>query len=146
MLFSLLNYCLIMILKFIEENEMHLWYNVFVERLLLRWLSYVLIDKSYSGEDIMEDIKFTSINDLYKRILPALKSKVKDFKRFGIAYVKEEDVWNYLKLNTWNKTSNLLLHEMVNDILITDIHLIDNFVKTKLETQARSIVDSDTLL
>ena len=37
------------------------------------------------------DINFTSVEELYKRVYPALRSKVKEFKRNDINYIKEED-------------------------------------------------------
>ena len=46
--------------------------------------------------DVMNDIKFTSMNDLYKRLLPALKSKKKELTKAGFPYIKEEDIWEYL--------------------------------------------------
>ena len=35
------------------------------------------------------DINFTSIEELYKRVYPALKSKVKELKKNDINYIKE---------------------------------------------------------
>ena len=43
------------------------------------------------------EIKFKSLNELYERIRPALKSKVRELKKKGYDYIHEEDIWNYLK-------------------------------------------------
>ena len=42
------------------------------------------------------ELQFNSIEELYKRVRPALTSKKREFRRCGIHYVKEEDMWNYL--------------------------------------------------
>ena len=36
----------------------------------------------------MEDIKFNSLEELYKRLLPALRSKVKELKNNCFNYIK----------------------------------------------------------
>ena len=76
---------------------------------------------------------FTSLEQLYKRVKPALKSKCKDLQRIGIDFVTEEDIWNYLKENIWCKGNNLTLGEMVNDIMTlrnTDIiEYVQNIMK-----------------
>ncbi|MFA5409891.1 MAG: post-transcriptional regulator, partial [Bacilli bacterium] len=61
-------------------------------------------------------MEFKSLSELYNRIKPALVSKNNDLKRIGINYVKEEDIWNYLKETKWVQTSDLSLSEMVSDI------------------------------
>ena len=43
----------------------------------------------------MDEEKFDSLNDLYKRMLPALRTRVEEINRLGFNY-KEIDVWNYL--------------------------------------------------
>lgn len=78
-------------------------------------------------------MEFSSIAELYARLEPALIAKVADLNRNGIDYIKKEDIWNYLKIKKWQKASNLLLYQMVDDILNTDNVLIDNYVKDKLK-------------
>ncbi len=65
----------------------------------------------------MDDFKFKSLEELYRKLLPALRCKCNDLKRNGISYILEEDVWEYLRLSKWCKKCNLTLGEMVNDIL-----------------------------
>lgn len=65
------------------------------------------------------DIKFESINDLYNRVLPALKTKKREFKRKGII-ILEKELFNYLVNTKWSKTNDLSLNEIVNDILSYD--------------------------
>ena len=47
------------------------------------------------------DITFDTLEDLYKRVKPALKTKKEEMKRLGYIYIKEEDIWNYLKEIKW---------------------------------------------
>ena len=68
----------------------------------------------------MDDIKFNSINDLYNRVLPALKSKRKELKKNSINYITEKDIWLVLSKNKWQKEKNLTLADIVDDILNID--------------------------
>ena len=65
------------------------------------------------------DIKFESINDLYNRVLPALKTKKREFQRKGII-ILEKELFSYLVNTKWSKTNDLSLNEIVNDILSYD--------------------------
>ena len=40
------------------------------------------------------ELQFNSVEELYKRVRPALTSKKREFRRSGINYIKEEDIWN----------------------------------------------------
>ena len=66
------------------------------------------------------DIAFNDINELYKRVFPALKSKVKELNKNKIDYIKEVDIWNYLVESRWKSTKGLVLADIVDDILNTD--------------------------
>ena len=83
------------------------------------------------------DITFGSLEELYKRIRPALKTKKEEMKRAGYIYIKEEDIWNYLKENKWMNSKNLSLYQMVNDVLNADNILIDKYLKEKLTMRNR---------
>ncbi len=84
-------------------------------------------------------MEFRSLSELYTRIRPALVSKNNDLKRIGINYVKEEDIWNYLKETKWQKTSNLSLSQMVSDIFNMNVDVIDKYVKDKMNKIAREV-------
>ena len=83
------------------------------------------------------DINFTSVEELYKRVYPALRSKVKEFRRNDINYIKEEDVWNCLVEKYWKKQKGLLLSDVVDDILNTDNKIIEDFVKEEMKKVKR---------
>lgn len=89
------------------------------------------------------DIEFENVQELYERLKPALKSKELELKRNGINYIKQEDIWNYLKKEKWMGAKDLLLHQMVDDILNTDYVLLqnyveDNIIKSKVEPDLQS--------
>ena len=95
----------------------------------------------------MEDIKFTSLQQLYDRLKPALSTRVSEIKRLKVPYVKEEDIWNYLKTYKWNNSANLTLIDMVNDILEVDPYIIDEYIKNSFKRVKRDlIVDDNNLL
>lgn len=79
--------------------------------------------------------EITTLADLYKLLLPALKSKRREMHSLKYVYVTEKDIWNYIKDNIWSKTSNLTLSDMVSDILNTDNDAIGGYV-------ARGITES----
>jgi len=85
------------------------------------------------------EAQFKSINELYVRLKPALTTKVEEMRRNGYLYIKEEDVWNYLKEVKWVKSVNLELYQMVSDILNTDDIEIDNYLKEKLNLRNRKV-------
>ena len=59
-------------------------------------------------------IEFETIEELKKRITPALKTKAKELKNYNI---KEEDIWNHLIKNKWKKSKDLTLYDIINDIM-----------------------------
>lgn len=85
------------------------------------------------------DIEFNSLEELYKRLKPALTTKTDEIKRQGYTYIKEEDVWNYLKEVKWKTSVNLSLYEMVSDILNLESEKIDSYLKDKLNSLDRKI-------
>ncbi|MEG2322159.1 MAG: post-transcriptional regulator [Bacilli bacterium] len=85
------------------------------------------------------DIQFDSLEQLYERLKPALNAKQQEMIRQGYKYIKQTDIWNYLKEVKWQKDSNLSLYEMVNDVLNTDNIIIDAYLKDKLNLKEREI-------
>ncbi|MEG0022165.1 MAG: post-transcriptional regulator [Bacilli bacterium] len=85
------------------------------------------------------DIEFNSLEELYSRLKPALVTKTEEMHRVGFEYIKEEDVWNYLKEIKWKESNDLLLYQMVSDVLNADNILIDGYLKDKLNMTNRHI-------
>ena len=72
----------------------------------------------------MDTISFESQEELYKRVLPALKSKKKLLTLEGFKSIKKSDIWDYLRYNKWSNQTGLELCDMVDDILNVDNSLI----------------------
>ena len=85
------------------------------------------------------DLQFNSEEELFKRLIPALKSKVYELKKQGYKYLEIEDVWNYLKEVKWKGSVNLSLNQMVSDIFSSDNVLIDEYFKDKLNYKKRKL-------
>ena len=62
------------------------------------------------------DIEFKSQEELYKRVKPALTSKRRELKRYGID-VKEEEIWSYLAETEFKNGNNLTLSDIVSSIM-----------------------------
>lgn len=84
-------------------------------------------------------IEFNSIEELYKRVKPALTSKVREFRRNGIVFIKEEDIWNYLIEFKWKIGKGLELYNIVDDILNIDNNEIEKYVISKMKDFKRKV-------
>ena len=63
--------------------------------------------------------EFQSIDELYKRVFPALQTRVHELSLKGIN-MTEMDLWNLLK-KRWKFGKNLTLFDIVHDIMMSDI-------------------------
>lgn len=79
----------------------------------------------------MVNEKFNSITELYKRVLPALRSRKKELAISKLGFITEKDIWEVLRETKWNKESNLTLFDIVNDILTIPEHVIVEYMRTK---------------
>ena len=89
------------------------------------------------------DLEFNSLEELYRRIKPALRTKREEMKRSGFPYIKEEDIWNYLKELKWVNSKNLSLYQMVSDVLNVDNNLVDRYLREKLSMRNRNVYFGD---
>ena len=78
------------------------------------------------------DLEFNTLEDLYKRIYPALTTKKNELQRSGYKYIKEHDIWQFLSTTKWSNSKGLTLASMVNDILNSNNDKIDQFLKENL--------------
>ena len=83
------------------------------------------------------DINISSLQELYERVRPALTTKKEEMKREGYTYIKEEDIWNYLKETKWKKSIDLELYQMVSDIMNAESNYISEYLKEKLYSRSR---------
>lgn len=79
-----------------------------------------------------DEISFSSLKELYNRVLPALYSKSKELRNLGFNYISEKDIWNYLVENKWSNRVNLELHELISDIIHADNYVLKDYVMSKL--------------
>ena len=80
---------------------------------------------------------------LYKRLTPALNTKIRELKKSNIDYIRNEDIWNFLQRYKW-KNSNPSLDMMVDDILNIDNSKLDYYVKEK-KINKREDIDIEVL-
>ena len=83
------------------------------------------------------DYEFKSLEELYNRIKPALRSKAKEFLKIGMSHVKEADIWNFLTQNKWKNAKGLSLSVMIEDIFNIDYDEVNNYVIKKLKEENR---------
>ena len=74
-------------------------------------------------------LEFSSLNDLYKRVKPALHAKEEEFHRLGYSKVKSIDIWNYLIESRWKKGKNLMLSDIVSDIMNLDCKIMGKDIR-----------------
>ena len=75
----------------------------------------------------MEDIIFNSKEELYERLIPALRTRQYTLSKTGYSYIKEQDIWEALSNGKWNNVSGLELCDMVDDILHIDDKYISDY-------------------
>ena len=80
-------------------------------------------------------LEFKNANELYKRVKPALYSKVKELKRIGYSHINETDIWNYLVSNDWKDKKGLLLSDLISDILYCDDEKLNKYVSNKISNR-----------
>lgn len=83
--------------------------------------------------------EFRTLEELYQRIRPALTTKKEEMHRSGYVYIKEEDIWNYLKEIKWINSKNLSLYDMTCDILNIEDNVIDEYLRQKINLKNRKI-------
>ena len=81
---------------------------------------------------------FRTKEELYKRVLPALYSKIKEVRKLGFKFITEKDIWNYLVENEWKNRVNLELYDLINDILYVDNYKLNDYVNQKLERMKKN--------
>lgn len=84
-------------------------------------------------------IEFNSVKELYERVRPALTTKAREFKRNGITFVKEEDIWNYLIEFKWKSSKGLELFNIVDDILNINNSDVEQYVINKMKDFKREV-------
>ncbi len=84
------------------------------------------------------DYEFSSQEELFKRVKPALNSKKSELDKLGYTYINIMDIWNYLIENKWRSSNNLMLSDIVNDILHVSSDKLDKYLKDKMTQSKRT--------
>ncbi len=90
------------------------------------------------------DYEFKSLQELYSRIYPALKSKRDELKKIGYN-MQEADIWNYLTDNKWQKSVELTLSEMVEDIFSLSEEDVANYMINKVSNRDPNLENVEIL-
>lgn len=77
------------------------------------------------------DLEFSSQEELFSRVRPALNAKVRELNRLGYRNILDIDIWNYLKETKWIKSHDLALCDIVNDILRSNNKRLFDYVQIK---------------
>ena len=57
----------------------------------------------------MNEIMFDTLDELHKRLMPALKSKRKILNKSGYSYIKEDHVWDFMLKVKWQDIKKIAL-------------------------------------
>ena len=74
------------------------------------------------------DIEFSSKEEPYRRVKPALRTKKNELIKLGTKNIREVDIWNFLIKTKWKNGSNLCLFDIVNDITQVDKEEINQYL------------------
>ena len=77
------------------------------------------------------DLEFSSQEELFSRVRPALNAKVRELNRLGYMNILDIDIWNYLKETKLIKTHDLALCDIVNDILKSSNKILFDYVQIR---------------
>lgn len=81
-------------------------------------------------------MEFSSLSELYNKLLPVLKTKVNEMKLRGINFISVNDIWDF-QTNIWKKRTNLMFSDMVSDILNTNDNLYIKYMENKWEEKEK---------
>lgn len=84
------------------------------------------------------EISFSTKEELYNRVKPALKAKKRELVRFGYRYLAEKDIWNYLIKTKWSHASYLSLSDVVNDIMQAEGRDVFLFLKEQRQKDMKT--------
>lgn len=71
--------------------------------------------------------------DLFKKVLPAIQSKIEEFQHYGYEHITKEDLWNYCVNKKWRKKiiEELKLYEVVETIFSISASEIVSYTQIK---------------
>ena len=84
------------------------------------------------------DYEFSTKEELFTRVRPALQAKQTELHRLGYPYIIDIDIWNYLIQVKWKASKNLMLSDIVDDIMHTNEKKIYEYLKGKMVKSRRT--------
>ena len=88
----------------------------------------------------MEDIVFSSQEELYKRVLPALRSKKKLLSKDGFKSIELSEIWDYMRNVKWSSSFGLELCDMVDDILnVSNVDISEYCLKVRKKKSTNEV-------
>jgi len=63
------------------------------------------------------------IYNLRKKMLPVLKTKVRELNKTGIPDVSMDEIWRFLVHEKWKNMEDISVSEMANDILSLNVEI-----------------------
>jgi hypothetical protein len=73
-------------------------------------------------------MQFATLQQLYKKLLPAFNVKIRLIKYSKHKHITNENIWLFLANTKWKNAHNLELPEMVNDIITVDLDEINEYL------------------
>ncbi len=83
--------------------------------------------------------EYQSQKELFEALKPAFKVKTTLLKKTNYNYIRDIDIWNYLKQYKWSKSINLTISDMVNDIIHINIVDVDHYLKRKIYNEEKKL-------
>ena len=74
-------------------------------------------------------MEFTSLQQLYRKLLPAFNVKKRLIKNSKYKNITNENIWTYLSETKWRQANNLSLPDMINDIITADLEDISKYTE-----------------
>ncbi len=88
------------------------------------------------------DLNFSSKEELYERVKPALRTKKSELDKLGFSYISLQDIWAYLAETKWKNGKDLMLSDIVDDILKVNNEEVNSYFKS-MEDQSRKTLYFD---
>ena len=74
-------------------------------------------------------MEFTSLSQLYRKLIPAFNVKQRIIKYSNYKEITNEKIWKYLTDKKWKTANNLSLSEMTNDIITVNLEDIKTYME-----------------
>ncbi len=84
--------------------------------------------------------RYNNQEQLFKDLKPAFKVKLTLLKDTEYRYIRDVDIWNYLKESKWVRSVNLGISDMTNDIINVNAYEIDKYLKDRMYNEKKKLM------